>query len=136
MGFIQLIVYALFGKNIKILGPANVLVKLFCSNVFNTKHPILVLGKKSESWFYIKYSIYDMFQPKMSNFAIILCYLAKTFLLFRNLDSTQKGDIQSMCCVQKQFTWYQMKVAYYNIRLWFTSNITCGLFSKNILRCT
>ena len=57
-GFIQLIVYALLGKNITILGSPKVLDERISMQVFYTMHTISVLGKEAKSWFYIKYSIY------------------------------------------------------------------------------
>ena len=33
-------------------------------------------------------------------------------------------------------TWYQTEVEYCKIRLWFTSNTTCGFIYKHILWCT
>ena len=36
----------------------------------------------------------------------------------------------------KKITWDRTEVEYCKIRLWFTSNITCGFIYKHILRCT
>ena len=41
-----------------------------------------------------------------------------------------------MCCVLKDITWAQIEVDYCKIRLWFTSDITCGYISNHIVLCT
>ena len=66
--------YTLFGENITVLGPRQFFDERIMLRFFYTVNSISVLCKESQSWFYIKYSIYTL----------TLFLLIKGYQLFRN----------------------------------------------------
>ena len=63
------------------------------------------------------------------DFDLILPYEFKKSY-FVGINPQLKKELFEVCIVWKNISWYLTEVEYCKIRLWFTSNITCGFISS------